>query len=575
LLETHQQRRARLWKLLALLLAMAMLAAACGGDDGGGGGENAGEDEGGAQESEDLDEGEPQPGGELVYGLEAETNAGFCLPEAQLAISGIQVARTMYDTLTVPNEEGEIEPFLAESVEPNDDFTEWTITLREGITFHDGTPLDAQIVADNLNAYRGAYKNAAGEAIRSPLLFVFVFQDVQDVQASGPMEVKVTMKRPWVAFDWFLWGSSRVGILGRSQLDAPQADCARNLNGTGPFKLERWVVNNELVAVKNPTYWLKDENGNQLPYLDRVVYKPINEVSQRVNALESGQINAMHTSDTEQIADRLRPGAEGGDLELRESDSFGEVNYIMLNSGKAPFDNKNARLAAAHALDRDLLIEVRGAGIGEKANGPFQEDVMGHVEGGETGFPEYDVEKAQEAAAAYEEETGQPLRFTYSYVTSESGTLTAQELQTQWGEAGIDVEINPIGDQATAINEAIAGGFEAIGWRNHPGADPDTQYNWWYEGSPVNFGRIADPEVNRLLDEGRTTPEGREEIYQELNKRFGSEVYNIWTSFTIWAVASTPEVNGLFDTRTPEGNLLNPGLGTGHMVTAAWIGQGE
>jgi peptide/nickel transport system substrate-binding protein len=379
------------------------------------------------------------------------------------------------------------------------------------------------------------------------------------------------MKRPWVAFDWTLWGSSRIGILGRSQLDAPQADCANELNGTGPFKLDRWVVNSEMVLSKNDAYWLQDENGDQLPYLDRIIYKPIPEVSQRVNALESGQVDVIHTSDTEQIADRLRPASESGDVELRESDSFGEVNYIMLNSGSEPFNNKNARLAAAHALDRDLLIEVRGAGLGVKADGPFQADVLGYTE--DTGFPDYDVDKAKEFAAAYQEETGKALEFTYSYVSGESGTLTAQELQTQWGEAGIQVDINPIGDQATAINEAIAGGFQALGWRNHPGGDPDTQYNWWYEGSPVNFGRIADPEVKRLLDEGRTTAEGREAIYQDLTRRFASEMYNIWTSFTIWAISNRPEVNGLFATRTPGGSLLNPGLGTGHMVTAAWVSQ--
>ena len=66
---------------------------------------------------EPTDEGTPVPGGEITYGLEAETAGGWCLPEAQLAISGIQVARAIYDTLTAPDENGEIKPFLAESVD--------------------------------------------------------------------------------------------------------------------------------------------------------------------------------------------------------------------------------------------------------------------------------------------------------------------------------------------------------------------------------------------------------------------------------------------------------------------------
>ena len=557
---------ATLLKLFALLLALGLVAAACGGGGGDGGDEGEAAEGGeGAQESVPEESGEPVMGGEVVYGLEAETNGGYCLAEAQLAISGIQVAKTLYNTLTAPNEAGEIEPYLAESVEPNEDFTQWTITPREGVTFHDGTPLDAQIIADNINAYRGTFP------ARSPLLFIFVLQDIADVVATPENTVVVTTKRPWVAFPWILWSSSRMGIMGRAQLEASDTECANNMIGTGPFKLERWTVNQELVAAKNPDYWQQDEFGNQLPYLDRITYRPINETAQRVNALESGQIDMMHTSDNEQLADRLRPLAESTDIEVLESDKFGEVNYLMLNVSKPPFDNKNARLAAAHALDREFLIEVRGGGIGTIANDPFAEDVMGHL-GEEAGFPEFDVEKAKEAAAAYEEETGQPLAFTYTFVTSESGNLTAQEIQTQMADAGIDMAIKPAGDQATTINAAIAGDFQAVGWRNHPGADPDTQYNWWYSGSPVNFGRIDDPEIDRLLDEGRTNPENREQVYQDLTARFAEEVYNLWTTRTIWSVAHQGGLNGVYGPTLPVGANFQ-GLGAGHFVHGIWQEQ--
>jgi peptide/nickel transport system substrate-binding protein len=554
------QRRAgspatALRRLIALLFALALVAAACGGDDDDDGGDTGGDDSS-TETTAPEEEGTPTPGGDLTYGLEAETNGGYCLQEAQLAIGGIQVARTIYDTLTTPNAEGQIEPFLAESVEPNEDYTQWTITLREGVTFHDGSPLDAQIVADNLNAYRGAYDT------REPALYVFVFSDIENVEATPEGTVLVTMKRPWVAFDWFLWGSSRLGIIGRSQLDADSTTCANELNGTGPFKLDHWTVNEEFVAVKNESYWQTDVDGNPLPYLDSVTYVPIPEVAQRVNALEAGQIDAMHTSDTEQLAQRLRPAQEAGDIDLLESDLFGETNYTMLNVSVPPFDNKNARLAVAQAMDTQLLIDVRGGGIGNLANGPFTEGVLGYVEA------------AQAAAAAYEEETGSPLSFVYTYVTSESGTLTAQEIQTQMSEAGIDMELRPAGDQATTINMALAGDFQAVGWRNHPGADPDTQYNWWHSGSPVNFGRIADPEIDAALDDGRseTDPAAREALYVGLNKRFGSEVYNIWGSWTTWAIAYKPNVHGVRGETLPAGAGF-PGLGTGHYVHGMWMDQ--
>ena len=540
---------------------MTLIAAACGGDDDD---SSSGGDNGGGANTTTADDSKPVPGGELTYGLEAETNGGFCLPEAQLAISGIQVARTLYDTLAAPNEQGEIEPFLAQSITPNADYTEWTITLRDGIKFSDGTDLDAQLVADNLNAYAGKYEK------RSPLLFIFVFQDVDTITASDAKTVVVKTKRPWVGFPWFLWASSRLGMMGRAQLDGEASDCANKLVGTGPFVLDHWTVNQELVANKNPNYWLKDTDGNALPYLDKVTYKPIAEVAQRVNALESGQIDVMHTSDTEQLAQRLRPMQDKGDIGILESDKFGETNYFMLNAGKPPFDNIHARKAVAYATDVDLLIKVRGGGIGRPASGPFAEGVEGYLE--DTGYPAFDVDKAKEEVAAYTADTGNDLEFTYSYVTSESGALTAQEWQTQMADAGIKMTPSPAGDQATTINKALAHDFEAVGWRNHPGADPDTQYVWWQSASPVNFGSIKDTEMDTLLDDGRveTDPAKRKTIYEDINKLFGSQVYNVWSSWTVWSVAYKPTVHGLLGpTMSSAANF--PGLGTGHYVTGVWV----
>jgi peptide/nickel transport system substrate-binding protein len=548
-------------RLLVVLFAIALIGAACGGDDDDSGGSNSG---GGASNTTATDDSKPVMGGSLTYGLEAETNGGYCLPEAQLAISGIQVTRTLYDTLTAPDENGKIQPYLAKSVEPNADYTEWTITIPEGIKFSDGTTMDAQLVADNLNAYAGKYP------ARKPQLFIFVFQDVDTITATNPTTVVVKTKKPWVAFPWFLWSSSRLGIMGRAQLDGSGTDCANKLVGTGPFILDHWTVNQELVAKKNPNYWMKDKDGNQLPYLDQVTYKPIAEGAQRVNALESGQIDVMHTSDTEQLAKRLRPDQDKGKIGLLESDKFGETNYTMLNSGKPPFDNIHARKAVAYATNTPLLIKVRGGGIGQPASGPFAEGVEGYLK--DTGFPGFDVEKAKTEAAAYKTDTGKDLSFTYSYVTSESGALTAQELQTEMSDAGIKMTPAPAGDQATTINKALAHDFEAVGWRNHPGADPDTQYVWWQSTSPVNFGNIKDPEMDKLLADGRSETDlaKRKTLYEDLNKLFGEKVYNVWSSWTVWAIAYSPKVHGILGPTMPAGANF-PGLGAGHWVTGVWV----
>jgi len=556
------------FRWLAPIFALTLFAAACGGgddDSSSGGG-------GGSSDSSAEDAGTPQPGGEVTYGLEAETSAGWCLAEAQLAISGIQVARAIYDTLTAPDENGDIKPFLAESVTPNDDNTVWTIKLRPNVKFHDGTALDATVVKNNLDAYRGAYP------ARTPLLFTFVFQDVQSVDVVDPMTVSVTTKRPWVAFPWFLWSSARLGIMGQAQLDSPS--CNRDLVGTGPFKLQSWRVNDAFVAVKNPDYWEKDPDGKQLPYLDKITFKPLEDGRQRLNSLESGDFTMTHESGPLQI-EEIRKQADSGALTNVESDRFGEVGYIMLNAAQPPFDSETARQVLAYGIDREAVNKIRAAGIPTLAQGPFAPGNVGYLK--DAGFPEYDADKAKDLVAQYKQETGKDLSFTLTHAGDPDTTQTAQLYSQLMGDIGVKVNLQPIADQSQLINVAIGGDFQAVTWRNHPGADPDTQYVWWYNqkspdgalANPVNFGRFVSPEINRLLDEGRTTADQseRKKIYEDLNKTFAKELWNIWASYTIWSVASQPNVHGVLGADLPDGSKPFPRLATGHPVSGLWISK--
>ncbi len=297
--------RRRVLRGCSLALALSLVATACGGssDDGdSGGGDGGGDGDEVAALQLPEDSGEPASGGELTYYLEAETNGGYCLAEAQLAIAGIQVARSVYDTLTAPNSEGEYVPFLAESIEPNEDFTEWTITIRDGVKFHDGTDLTAETVKNNIDAYRGPEFYPA----RSSLLFTFVLEPISAVEVTGDHEVTVTMKSPWPAFPAFLHSSGRFGMMAQAQLDSVD-ECDELMIGTGPFKLESWAKNRQMVLSKNEDYWRTNEDGDQLPYLDQITYIPLPNGPQRLNTIEAdiGSNVAGHFSGTD--PDRLDP----------------------------------------------------------------------------------------------------------------------------------------------------------------------------------------------------------------------------------------------------------------------------
>ncbi|MGI9577035.1 MAG: ABC transporter substrate-binding protein, partial [Microthrixaceae bacterium] len=117
---------------------------------------------------------------------------------------------------------------------------------------------------------------------------------------------------------------------------------------------------------------------------------------------------------------------------------------------------------------------------------------------------------------------------------------------------------------------------QTISWRNHPGGDPDTQYVWWYEGSPLNFGQFADAEMSALLEEGRSSLDEarRSEIYQEVNREFGAEAYNQWINWVRWSIASGTGVKGVYGPNLPDGSEPFPGLAAGHPVSGLWVQRG-
>jgi peptide/nickel transport system substrate-binding protein len=558
------------------MIPLALIAAACGGDSSGGGTTTTG------GTGTTVAGGEkPQPGGEVTYAQEAEDGGGLCLPEAQLDISGINYARTIYDTLTAPNDKGEFVPFLAESVTPNDDFTVWTVKLRSGIKFHDGTDLDAQIVKDNLDAYRGAYAKTGpdGKPMRNPQLFIFVFQNISDVAVVDPMTLTITAKTPWPALPAYLWASNRLGIMGRAQLDDP-TNCAKNLIGTGPFMLKDWVIGDHFTAVKNPNYWQKDADGVQLPYLDQLTFKPLPDGQQRINSVVSNTVQISHTSSSLDI-EQLRALQDQGKVTDIESDKFAEVAYVMLNASKAPFDNLHARLALGYATDREQLNHVRGHDIDTIASGPFAPGAVGYLQ--DSGFPAFDLDKAKQEVAAYKQDTGQDLSFTLGGTAGDpEGIQTQQYLKGVWEAAGMNVDINQI-EQAQYINTAVARDFQAFGWRNHPGSDADTQYVWWHCGNsaaapaacdnPINFGAFNDPQISADLDNGRSEldPAKRAAYYEDLNREFSKQMWNLWTVWTLWSIATTPKVHGIMGPNLPDGSAPFPGLATGNPMTTIWI----
>lgn len=517
----------RLLRLLALLLSLTLLAAACGGGNDGGGGGTA---EGGGDDAEE-DQGEPKPGGKMVIGLEAESD-GFDPTKNRFAVSGLTVANAVFDPLIAQNEEGEFVPYLAEAMEPNDDHTVWTMKLREGVTFHDGSPLTSDAVKRQMDAHKES-------PLTSPALRM-----LESVEVVDPLTLEFRMSGSWVMFPAYLTG--QLGFVpAPSMLDNPEGP--RNPVGTGPFVFKEWVPGQRWVGTKNPTYWRAEEG---LPYLDEVEFRPIIEAQSRVNALLSGEIDVLHTSDPQAI-DAMR--AAGDQIKTRDlTEGPTEENFILLNTAVPPFDNVHARRALSLATDRQRYIDIIQLGLTEPATGPFSgQDQYPEPEGG---FMKYDPEAAKEELEAYKQDTGEDaLRFDYSTTNVAASLQTAQLFQDMWREVGIEAGIEQV-EQSQFILTAVLGDFQANGWRQHGAPDPDQDVVWWDidNASPVgqfalNFGRYKNPELQEILFEARGTADRDErlEMYGDVAQIFAEDVPFVYLTQTLWSYGYGTDVGGV------------------------------
>ena len=498
-------------KIGAVAAVIALALAACGGSS-----SNDNPSGGGSSDK-------PVMGGTLKYALEGNTT-NFCIPRAQLAISGILVVESMYDTLARPTQDPNVfAPYLAKSITPNADFTEWTIEVRDGVMFHDGTALTAEAVKQNIDAWKAG------------ILLSFVFGNIDSTTVSGN-SVIVKMKVPWVAFPGFLWATGRAGIAAPSQLES--ADCDTKLVGTGPFKLKTFDPTSGNVSVtKNADYW-----RTGFPYLDGIDFIVQQESSQRINGLEGGQFDIIPSSGGLDLADVKELT---GITIQEEAEGRQEISHVLVNVEHPPLNDLRARKAIAMGTDRDKLNAIANKGTGRYAYQVFDTEIMGYVEN--PGFPEYDPEAAKKLVDEVKAANGGKFEFDIQSTFDQTTQAVFQEVKRQLGLIGITVNLPTPVDQSTIINMAIGGEVDSFGWRNYPGQDPDSLFVWFKGGSVVNFNHVNDPIINQTLDAGRSEPDAnkRKALYETFNERMSSQVYNLWTWYTAWFVAHDTTVHGI------------------------------
>ena len=475
-----------------------------------------------------IDAGEPVRGGTVVWALEDETD-GLNPVSGRFIASGHMMASAIFDPLVTTDAEGRWEPYLAESLEPNDDYTEWTITLRDGVTFHDGTPLTAEVVATVLRLHLDS-------AISQRAIYL-----VDDIEVVGPLRVRIGLRDSWPTLPYIF--VSQIGYVpALSMLDVPEE--ARSPVGTGPFRFQQWDYGRSFKAVRNESYWRRDERGEQLPYLDAVEFRPIPDPQLRTDSLLNRSVDAIITPALGEIS---RLSAAPGIRVLTYDE--GEEVYVVLQTDRPPFDRLTARQAVAHATDAETIRRETGAGLSKPANSLWAEGQLGYR--ADSGQLPFDLERARELVAAYEAETGQPLAFTLISTQNLDALRLQQLLKSQWEAAGMQVDLESF-PQSDLVVRYVLGNYQAGVSRLFGSPDPDLEFTWLHSSSidpdliSLNLSRFDDPTIDAALERGRTSadPQVRDEAYATVARVLNEQAPVIWLQRQVWAIASSEEVHG-------------------------------
>jgi peptide/nickel transport system substrate-binding protein len=509
--------------------------------------------------------GDPTPGGSVTVGLEAES-AGWAPWSDSWSPPGWMAARSFYDTLMDRDENGEPQPFLAESFEPNDDFTEYTLTLREGVEFHDGEALNAEAVVANIEKHRepGAVTGAA-------------VAPIEDVTAEDELTVIFTLDQPHVAFADYYVGQAGVMV---SPASIEDESASTEPVGTGPFVFENWQRDQQLEVSRNDDYWMEDR-----PYLDEVTFRPIPDEDARLQSLFSGDVDVMQTlrqSIVTQAQER------GDDYNLYEAIG-NNSGATILNTAVPPFDDERVREAWAYSINQDELIEVLGGtGISPPARGVFNPNSPWFNEEMDDVWPSEDLDRAQAALDEYVddpdrsdgEEPGTPVSFEFDTPPDPSLLETSSVYQANVGRIGFEMDIQTV-EQAVHIQQAVGdapefvGDFQAKIWRVGEEADPDWMVPSFAEGSPVNFTNYNNEEMFGLLIQARQTPEfeDRRDLYHQVQQILAEDNPFTLTGHTFSLIGTDPDVYGFDSWELPDGE---PGVGHPESIArwhSVWMHQ--
>ncbi|MCP1170425.1 ABC transporter substrate-binding protein [Limimaricola litoreus] len=462
-------------------------------------------------------------------------------PDQSRTFVGRIVYAALCDKLVDITPELELVPQLATEWSWNDDGTKLTMKLREGVTFHDGTPFDAEAVAANIERSQTMEESRRKSEVAS----------ISGTEVLGSHEIRIDLAQPDATL--LAQFADRAGMMVSPAAAAEAgADFGLNPVCSGPFKFEERVAQDKIVLSKFADYWNADEIN-----FDSVTYLPIPDDTVRLANLQSGDVDAINRL---AATDRARI-IEDPEIQVEEVISLGYqgITFNVGNGDKAdnPWGN-DARLRRAFelSLDREAISQVVFEGAAAPGNQSFPPNSPWYDSG--TPMPERDVEKAKEllAEAGYADGIDLEVQVPNRPVSMQ----LMQVVQSMAAEAGINITLNAK-EFATMLADQSAGDYVAsqVGWSGR--VDPDGNIHQFVttEGG-INDSGFSNPDVDAALDAARVTADTatRKESYDEARKILNEEAPLVYIYHDTWIWALDDDIKGF--TPYPDGMFRLEGV---------------
>ncbi|MEP0921740.1 ABC transporter substrate-binding protein [Leptolyngbya sp. ST-U4] len=428
----------------------------------------------------------------------------------------------------------ELEPALATEYASPDNGKTWTFKLREGVTFHDGTPLNAEAVRFNFNRWWDpqdpqGFRNAGKTyAVWEGLFGGYKGSDasiLRDIKVVNDSTIQFVLNQPFAAFPAAI-ASGYFGIASPDAIKKAGADygiAGAQAVGTGPYVFKEWRTGDRILLTRNPNYW---KSG--FPKEDTLVFRFIKEPSARLAELRAGNIDF-----TVDIApDQLNELKSDTNLTEVRRPPF-NVGYLALNPSYEPLAKKEVRQAIAMAISKQPIVDAFWSGLAT-TDAHFTPPSLKNFQDVSLKDFEYNPDKAKQMLAAAGYPNGFDLELWYMPVSRPyfpTPKPIAEAIASDLSTLGIRVKLNTK-DWAAYLDDRLKPpGYQAymLGWTGDYG-DPDNfLYYHFGKGGTKDIGNWQNPQVFRLLDQARQTADQtqRAKLYGEAEKLIADEAVRV------------------------------------------------